>query len=446
MEERDIIAAISTARGSGAVSMIRLSGKGSGRFSQSFLKNVKENKQNETVDLPHAKMVSCLFCGKINDHIMAVRYDSGKSYTGEESVELYFHGGKKLTELALLSFIEGGARIAEKGEFTRRAFLNGRIDLTQAEGIVDLIDAESENAVKAAFLQSEGRTRKIIEELYGNCVTLLARVEVSIDYPEEDVEEVTRTEAEKGIDELRQKIAREKDGYNASRIVREGARVVLCGKVNAGKSTLFNTLLGAERAIVSNEAGTTRDTIEEKISLRDIAVVLVDTAGERKTDSDAERKGIDRSKREVQSADLTLLVVREGEKKAEEVLAENGGAKDKQLRVVNCFGKVNKQSTEDCIYLNAQSGEGVEKLTEVIYAKCKDWEKGGSAITNARQYDALVSADKALARAQVALKNETVDCVCADLSDALRALGRILGKEPTEDLIGEIFSRFCVGK
>lgn len=439
MEEKEIIAAIGTARGNGAVSMIRLSGKESGIFIRSFLKNTKNE---EEVELPHAKMVSCLFCGKINDRIMAVRYDKNKSYTGEESVELYFHGGKKLTELALIGLIERGARLAEKGEFTRRAFLNGKMDLTQAEGIVDLIDAESESAVKAAFLQSEGKTRKKIEELYNACVSLLARVEVSIDYPEEDVEDVTRAEAEKGIERLRENVEREKTGYNASRIVREGARVVLCGRVNAGKSTLFNTLLNTERAIVSSEEGTTRDTIEEKMTIRDIAVVLVDTAGERITDSDAERKGIDRSRREVQNADLSLLVVREGREAEKEKQAKN----EKVLRVVNCFGKVNANDTEDTVYLNAASGEGVEKLTERIYQKCKDWEKGASSITNERQYEALLKADNALARAQKALKNETVDCVCADLGDALRAFGSILGKDPTEDLIGEIFSRFCVGK
>ena len=437
MEERECIAAIGTPRGSGAVSMIRLSGKGSGILMQSFLKNGK----GEKIFLPHGKMVPCLFCGKINDRVMAVRYDRGKSYTGEESVELYLHGGKKLTELALTSIIEGGARLAFNGEFTQRAFLNGKLDLTQAEGIVDLIDAESESGVNAAFLQSEGKTRRVIEDLYEACVQLLARVEVSIDYPEEDIEEVTRSEAEAHIKSIREKISREKEGYNASRIVREGARVVLSGRVNAGKSTLFNTILGFSRAIISSEEGTTRDTLEEKVNLRDIAVVLVDTAGERETTGDAEKQGIERSKREAKNADLVLLVEREGENKTLK-------SDIKTLRVINCFGKVPKGKKEEdgVFYLNAASGDGVEALTAEIYARCKEKSRGASAVTNARQYEALRLADEALSRAQSALRTETVDCVCADITEALRAVGSILGRNPTEDLIGEIFSRFCVGK
>ena len=435
MEEKECIAAIGTPRGSGAVSMIRLSGKESGRIALSFLKT----KSGEKVSLPHGKMVPCLFCGKVNDRVMAVRYERGKSYTGEESVELFLHGGKKLTELALASLIEGGARMATQGEFTRRAFLNGKLDLTQAEGIVDLIDAESESGLQAAFLQSEGQTRLVIEDLYESCVQLLARVEVSIDYPEEDIEEITRSETDTKIKALREKIKREKEGYNASRIVREGARVVLAGKVNAGKSTLFNTLLGFSRAIISSEEGTTRDTIEEKVTLRDIAVVLVDTAGMRETAGDAERQGIERSKREAEHADLVLLVQREDQE------SEPPADRQKTLVIKNCFGRVPNQKGEE-IYLNARSGEGIEKLTASIYERCKEKSRGASAVTNARQYEALLSADVALARAQKALKAETVDCVCADLSEALRCIGRILGRDATEDTVGEIFSRFCVGK
>ena len=433
--ERECIAAIGTPRGTGAVSMIRLSGKGSGFLMQAYLRNGKGN----TVALPHGKMVPCLFCGKVNDRVMAVRYDAGKSYTGEESVEIFLHGGKKLTELALESLLEGGARLAREGEFTQRAFLNGRLDLTQAEGIIDLIDAESESGLQAAFLQSEGQTRRVIEDLYAACTSLLARVEVSIDYPEEDIEETTRAETATDIQKIREKIAREREGYNASRIVREGARVVLSGKVNAGKSTLFNTLLGFSRAIISSEEGTTRDTIEEKVTLRDIAVVLVDTAGLRETAGDAERQGIERSKKEVQAADLVLLVEREDQPAAVADAA-------KTLRIQNCFGKVPQKREEGVFYLNALSGEGVEALTAAVYERCKEQSRGASAVTNARQYEALLAADKALSRAQEAVERETIDCVCADLSEALRAVGRILGRDPTEDLVSEIFSRFCVGK
>ena len=430
-EEKDVIAAIATPRGKGAISCVRLSGKGSAEIVKKLTEGYGEIK--------HAVMKSCKFSGRIKDRIMAVIYTDGNSYTGEESAELYFHGGRLLTEQALLSVIDAGARLAEAGEFTRRAFLNGKIDLTQAEGIGDLIDGESISALKGAYDQSEGKIKKAIDGIYSLLTSVAAAAEVGIDYPEEDIEEQTGAQVLAGIEEIRKKIKKETDGYNGGRIRREGARIVITGKTNAGKSTLFNSLLGEDRAIVSDEEGTTRDTIEEKMSYKGEAFVLVDTAGIRETESKAERMGIERSRTAVREADITVKVVKKDEIYEVKELDEN------EILVVNSF-----ENTIGCvdgaIELNAKSGEGTEILKEELYKRVKKITGNGGCINNARQYSALKEADECLIRAQHAVKELTPDCVCSDLANALEALGNVTGKNASDSIINEIFSKFCVGK
>lgn len=440
-EKNDIIAAIATPKGKGAVSCIRLSGEGSVDLMQRVTNGLPDT-------LQHGKMYVAHFHARVRDKIMAVAFLHGKSYTGEESAELYFHGGRYLTEQALLGLIDNGARLATAGEFTRRAFLHGKIDLTQAEGIADLIDAESADALAGAYEQSEGRTRQAIEEIYAQAITLAARAEVSIDYPEEDVEEQTREQLAIGLQQLQTRVQSEINGYDGGRIRREGARVVLTGKTNAGKSTLFNTMLREQRAIVSDEDGTTRDTIEEKCRYKDAAFVLVDTAGIRTTQSKAEQMGIQRSKDACKSADVVLHVLRKGEKVAES-LDENA------VIVVNSFQNLYKGAVRSAqnagekrvtVELNAATGEGVPLLQEEIYRRIKNKTATGGAVNNPRQYAALKEAGECLARAQTAVQTLTADCICADLRAALDALGRITGRNVSDSLVDEIFSKFCVGK
>ncbi len=432
-KNKDIIAAIATPAGRGAISCVRLSGNGSAEMVKE-LTDVKGS-------FEHAKMVSCKFDGRIKDKIMAVVFLNGKSYTGEESAELYFHGGKYLTEQALLSVIDKGARIAEAGEFTRRAFLNGKIDLTQAEGIGDLIDGDNLVSLEAAYEQSEGKTRKSIDFIYDKAAYCAAKAEVSIDYPEEDIEEQTREELIQSIEEIKKLIKKETDGFGGGRIKREGAKIAIVGKTNAGKSTLFNTLLNSERAIVSDEEGTTRDTIEEKIIYKGAAFVLTDTAGIRETESKAEQMGIERSKLAQREADAVVRVVKyEG---------KNIKGNDGEITVVNYFNECGdkvKKSDSDVINLNAKTGEGTELLKEEIYRRVKDKTKNGGSVNNLRQYSALTEAYDCLTRATEAAKNLTLDCVCADLHGALTELGNITGRNASDSIIDEIFSHFCVGK
>lgn len=438
-EKNDVIAAIGTPIGRGAISCVRLSGEGSADIVK---------KCTGRTEFAHGQMTSCTFHGKVRDRIMAVVYYGTKSYTGEESAELYFHGGVFLTEQALQSIVTSGARLAEPGEFTRRAFLSGKIDLTQAEGIGDLIDADGFAAAESAYEQSEGRTKRAIEALYKKVTEEAARAEVCIDYPEEDIEEQTREQLCAEINALCAAVQKEIDGYNGGRIGREGARVALVGKTNAGKSTLFNTLLMEERAIVSDEEGTTRDTIEEKMRYKGASFVLTDTAGLRETENRVEQMGIDRSKKAREKADIVVRVVKktqENDTNSVESLDE------KELIVLNSFQPdctADKRTKDGKTYitLNARTGEGVDMLKEELYARTAAITATGGNINNPRQYAALVNAYAALKRAQTAVQTLTLDCVCADLCAALRSLGDILGKNASDSVVEEIFSSFCVGK
>lgn len=440
MQENDLIAAIATPIGKGAIGCIRLSGTGCDALVRKLVKGLPNERE-------HAKMHTGTFCGRVKDKIMAVVFYDGKSYTGEESAELYFHGGRFLLEQALCSVLDAGARMAEAGEFTRRAFLNGKLDLTQAEGVGDLIDGESLQALEDAYEQSEGKTRKEIEEIYAQAVTAAAHAEVCIDYPEEDIEEQTREELLESIRTLREKIERQMKGYDGGRIRREGARVVLTGKTNAGKSTLFNTLLGEDRAIVSDEEGTTRDTIEEKIRYKDAAFVLVDTAGLRETENKVEKMGIERSQTAVKTADLVVYVVRKGEKIAESldetaVLVVNSWQPDAGGETVLRVAGKDKKAIE----LNARTGAGADALLQTLYRLSREKTQTSGVVNNARVYEALRTAHECLLRAQEAVQTLTADCVCADLTAAVSALGRITGKTASDSVVDEIFSKFCVGK
>ena len=436
--KNDVIAAISTPIGRGAVSCIRISGEGSKEIVIKLTEPKKE--------FVHAKMLSCIFNGRIKDKIMAVIFENGKSYTGEESAELYFHGGKFLTEQALLSVLDAGARLAEAGEFTRRAFLNGKIDLTQAEGISDLIDGDNLEAVENAFEQSEGKTKKAINEIYDKLLEVAARAEVSIDYPEEDIEEQTRAELIEGINSVKTDVQKEIKGYYGGRIKREGVKVAITGKTNAGKSTLFNSLLQSERAIVSDEEGTTRDTIEEKMIYKGCAFVLTDTAGIRETENKVEKMGIERSKTAMKEADLILRVIND-EKECPDFLDETA------LLVINSFQPVEEakqtvvlKNGNSAVVLNAKTGDGINALKEELYNRGKKMSAGGGCINNPRQYAALKECESDLIRATEAAQTLTLDCVCSDLYKSLDALGRITGKNTGEAVVNEIFSRFCVGK
>jgi tRNA modification GTPase len=389
--------------------------------------------------------------GRTIDDVLLTVFRGTRSFTGEPVVEIACHGGRLITRRIVERLLDCGARPAGPGEFTERAFLNGKLDLTQAEAVMDLISAQSDLALRAAHEQLEGgigrQTGALREELIG----LVAHLEAFIDFPEEDIDPDTGERFKARIDDVRGGIARLLATAEQGRILREGVRTVICGRPNAGKSSLLNLLLGSERAIVSDEAGTTRDTIEEMIVLDGVPLRLVDTAGLRGEAGGVEREGMRRTLLEAGRADL-LLVVRDASlpPAASEVDLPDGPA-----RVVGVLNKCDLGEHPDWagrpgVRLSCTGGDGLEPLRQEIRAALDlgeaDWGEHAVAI-NTRHRDCLRRADEALASAAVLLANGAAPELGAlELRAALEALGEISGKVDTEEILGAIFSRFCIGK
>jgi len=440
------IIAIATAPGRGAVGIVRVSGKGWERWTQGLL-------GRELVPRMATLTPGDDSQGQMIDQVIALWFPAPHSYTGEDVLELQGHGGAVLLQLLLARclVLDCGARPAGPGEFTERAFLNGKLDLTQAEAVMDLISAQSDLALRAAHEQLEGgigrQTRALREEL----IELVAHLEAFIDFPEEDIDPDTGERFKARIEGVRGGIARLLATAEQGRILREGVRTVICGRPNAGKSSLLNLLLGSERAIVSDEAGTTRDTIEEMIVLDGVPLRLVDTAGLRGEAGGVEREGMRRTLLEAGRADL-LLVVRDASlpPAASEVELPDGPA-----RVVVVLNKCDPGEHPDWlarpgVRLSCIGGDGLEALRREIGAVLDlgeaDWGEDGVAI-NTGHRDCLGRADEALASAAVLLANSAAPELGAlELRSALESLGEISGKVDTEEILGAIFSRFCIGK
>jgi tRNA modification GTPase len=385
------------------------------------------------------------------DDVLLTVFRGSRSFTGEPVVEIACHGGRLVTRRVLERLLDCGARAAGPGEFTQRAFFNGKLDLTQAEAVMDLISAQSDLALRAAHEQLEGGIGRQTGALREDLIGLVAHLEAWIDFPEEDIDPDTGDLFSARIDGVRQGIARLLATAEQGRILREGVRTVICGRPNAGKSSLLNLLLGSERAIVSDEAGTTRDTIEEVIVLDGVPLRLVDTAGLRGEAGGIEREGIRRTLHEAGRADL-LLVVRDGALPMIEsgvTLPESAG------RVVTVLNKCDlgehpEWSEQPGVRISCNSGEGLDELRRAIREALDlgeaDWGEHAVAI-NTRHRDCLRRADESLETAAVLLESGAAPELAAlELRGALEALGEISGKIDTEEILGAIFSRFCIGK
>lgn len=431
-EKNRTIAALSTVPGVAAIAAVRLSGERAYELAAGVFEPFKRGKKN-----PNYMTYGELNAGGIKDEIMAVYYRAPRSYTGEDMVEFYTHGSPAVVSALLNALFHLGAKQAEAGEFTKRALLNGKLDLTRAEGVIDLINAETDAEAKGAFSLLCGTLKQEIDGLYQRIATLAARLEVVIDYPEEDLD----AETEACGEELSFIIAateKLKESYGAARVFRDGVRVTLTGKPNAGKSSLYNALLGRERAIVTDEAGTTRDTLEDSYEYKGVRFTLVDTAGIREAAGKAEKEGIERAHAAVTSADAVLRVVVAGES----CEGDDGGTLVVENKI-DLFSPKNK----DAAKVSAKTGEGVEQLKELIYKRTVlSPAPSGAFINNARQLSAASEALSLLVVAATALSSGMSEAAATELNGALRALGRITGRDATDAVIDEVFSRFCVGK
>ena len=452
------IAAIATGGGRTALGIIRLSGPDALSAAETLFRPKGGGRLGEKP--PRTVVLGALLDtdGTMLDQVLAVYCPGPRSFTGEDTVELNCHGSPAVLSAALRALFSLGVRQAGPGEFTRWAFLNRRLDLVQAEAIVDLVDAETPLAAKNAAAQLEGAVSRRTGQIYDGLLELLAWFQAAVDYPEEGVDPLEREETAARLRAGQTELDRLLGSFRRGQVLKEGLRCALLGKPNVGKSSLLNALLGWDRAIVTPQAGTTRDTLEEKLVLGGTLLRLTDTAGLRAADSDAERQGVERALAEAERAELVLAVfdasvpltpedrqVLDAAGKAPRAIALlnkcdlPGGLEEAEIRSV----------LPHVLRVSARTGEGLEAL-EALAEELLAGEQPrdlGEVLTNARQYEAVLRAREAVHRALEALEaGMTPDAVLTDAEEALAALGELDGRTLREDLVEAIFSRFCVGK
>ena len=455
----DTIAAIATAPGEGGIGIIRISGEKSLQVAQSIFKS-KSGKMIKDYNARTLIYGTVVDNEKVIDEVLVAYMKGPNSYTAEDVIEINCHGGfisvKKILELILSK----GVRLAEAGEFTKRAFLNGRIDLSQAEAIIDVIKSKTDMAHEVAQSQLEGSLAKKIKDLRMNVTEVLAHLEVSIDFAEEDVEEITYQTLEEKALELRNEIKKLYDTAESGKILRDGLKTVIVGKPNVGKSSLLNSILGENRAIVTDIAGTTRDVIEEFVNIKGIPLKIVDTAGIRETEDVVEKIGVEKSRESFSTADLVIMVLDASRKLSEEDMEILESLKNKktivllnkmdlepQIELENIEEFVN---SEDIIKISALKHQGIEELQDKIEAMVYHGSVKNSSnlmITNSRHKDALFKAYESINDAISAIEQRMpYDFIEVDFKNIWDYLGYINGDTVREDLLDTIFANFCIGK
>lgn len=460
----DTIAAIATAQGASAVGIVRLSG-GKSRAIVSALFTPASGVRAD--DLPPRRMVYGTLRGEngaLLDHVMAVWFPAGHSCTGEESAELHCHGSPVVLNEVLHACFAAGARQAKAGEFTKRAFLNGKMDLTEAEAVIDLIDAETAEAAHNAAAQMDGALRRLIDGSYDALLDITSRFYAVVDYPDEDIGDLTREQTEAALTQTEAALERLLGTYSRGRILKSGVATAIIGAPNAGKSSLLNALVGYDRAIVTDIAGTTRDTVEEKAVVGGVLLRLIDTAGIRETGDTVEKLGVERAKKAVDQADLILALLdgsaglppaeRAAETLAPLDLAAKSGKPWLLLVTKSDLGgrmgvvpDEDRRAPEAVISVSSVTHEGFDALAEAVCALYPAPKENGTLLTNARQADAVQRALASVRAAKDALlSGMTPDVVLTEAEQAMTALGELTGRTAREDMVSRIFERFCVGK
>lgn len=449
----DTIASIATAVGSAGVAIIRISGE----ESKDVLSRVFTPKHTKRAMEPQRLMYGWVMeDGQRVDECMAVYMKAPYTYTTEDVCEIHCHGGQVTAQRVLSVVLKNGARLAEPGEFTKRAFLGGRIDLAQAESVMDLIGARTERAAQASLQQMGGYLSDRIHALQSQLLDTIAYIEAYLDYPDEDIEEITADKAAMETEAVKQELEVALKNARAGRMLTGGVRIVLAGSPNTGKSSLLNALLREKRAIVTSVAGTTRDVLREDLNLNGLPVQLIDTAGLRDSADEVERIGIDRAREELDKADVVLMVVDsaralDDEEKA--LLSKSGktpviALNKSDLETVVTVEELKELSADAVIvHTSALTGEGVDDLRKALYDTALHGASPEEAyLTGERHIQAAKTAVEALYRALDALQTFTMDCAALDLRAAWESLGSITGENTTEDVVDRIFAKFCLGK
>ena len=398
--------------------------------------------------------------GEVIDEVLVSYFIAPKSYTTENMCEINSHGGYITERRILEECIENGAILAEPGEFTKRAFLNGRIDLVQAESIIDLINSKSDKEAKASISQLEGNLSKNINMIKKVLLDMMADIEATIDYPEYDIEEVTNNKIITSLNDVTKKLERLRDTFKNGKVLREGIKTAIIGKPNAGKSSLLNTILNEERAIVNEQKGTTRDTIEEFVTIEGITLKLIDTAGIRETNDEIEKIGVIKSKKLIDEAEL-IIAIFDGTKPLEDEDCEilNLISNKNAIILINKIDindiKVEKneeiiKSGKKVIKISAKTGQNIEDLYKAIaelYELNTIEVDDGEIITNIRHKQQIDLAIKSIDEAKETIQNQMpIDIIEIYIKQILSNLGKITGDDISEDIINEIFSKFCLGK
>lgn len=441
----ETIAAIATPPGEGALAVIRISGIKALDVADMVFRGKAMPSRTEERRVLFGAIINSN--GETVDEVLLTTFRNPRSYTGEDLVEISGHGGPVVSSRVLAAVLSAGARMARPGEFTERAFLNGKLDLTRAEAVMDLIGAQTERAAKAATGQLEGRLGAAINALRAEILEAVAHLEAFIDFPEEGIDPESGEVLRRRMESIESRLVSLLATANEGRLLREGITLALCGAPNAGKSSLLNRLLGFDRSIVSETAGTTRDTIEERASLGGYPFRMIDTAGLRETDDAVEREGVERARRAAGDADLLLHLV--------DASAQKGPVAPlfpDELMVFNKVDLVKDRSALSAgITISCHTGEGIESLVAAILTKVtgRNASEAAPDVTaiNTRHRDCLRKAQGHLAAAIALLESgEPPELVAVELRSALGDVGEIVGEAGTEEILGKIFSSFCIGK
>ncbi|MBV9619176.1 MAG: tRNA uridine-5-carboxymethylaminomethyl(34) synthesis GTPase MnmE [Verrucomicrobia bacterium] len=443
----ETIAAISTPAGEGAIALVRISGPGAIATADKVFRGKDQPFQFES----HVQHLGEIVdeAGQLIDEAVMSIHRAPSSYTGEDLVEISCHGGTLVTAKVLHACLRAGARDARPGEFTERAFLNGKMDLTQAEAVIDLIRARTDLALRSATEQLEGKLGEKVRAIRDALVTLLAHIEASIDFPEEGIEPDEGEKLRGHLDSIREQIKALLATVDQGRLLREGVRVVIYGATNAGKSSLLNRLLGYERVIVSDTHGTTRDTIEEIVKLRGIPVRLFDTAGLRTSISEIEREGIARTERSLNQADLRLHVVDRNAPPPTHFQPNDINGNEIVVLNKSDLPEHGDWKNFKALRISCTTEEGLRELqTEIIGRISKQNLRPENTIAiNFRHRDCLRRALEACDRARTGMHQAlSAECLTVDLNDALRAVGEVIGATDVEKILDSVFSQFCIGK
>lgn len=459
MNLTDTISAISTPVGEGGIGVVRVSGPLSAAIARTIFRpqGVIPPEGFKSHHLYHGYIIDPADNTIIDDVLLTIMRGP-RSYTGEDVVEVHCHGGQLILRKVLEAILRQGARLAEPGEFTKRAFLKGRIDLSQAEAVIDLIRAKTELGLKAARLQLEGRLSQRVNGIKGGLMEVLAHIEAELDFPEEDVEGLGVSEIEKRIGEAKGGIDGLLNTYKEGRVLREGIKVIILGRPNVGKSTLLNVLLKEERAIVTPIPGTTRDIIEEVVNIRGVPVRLIDTAGLRETEDEVEAIGVRFTWRRLEEAQMVIYVVDVTTWSREDIELLKGIGDKGIIVAVNKIDLVDESYMVEVrrafgdwkvVEVSALYEKGIDGLEKAIYEGAIGHPSVEEEIlvTNIRHKIALEETIVALGRAREALqKGLSREFLAVDLWEAVKHLGEITGEVTTEDILDRIFSQFCIGK